>query len=523
MVVTYVGNQPSLLDGYVLTTEAYTGTSTLTTPVTTTIPPDGGGPGEIKVLTPTNPITPPSITLTSAYTGTSTLTGPITTTIAPTGNIPELVLVLTPTTPGATPYVTITTAHTGTPPIDEPITITVPPIGTEPGTIIVETPPVEPTFITKVVAHTGSSSIDEAITTTIPPIGSQPGTVLIETPPLEPHFITEVDPYTGTSPILEAITTTIPASGTEPGTIIIETPVLTLSFVTEEIPHTGTSSITEAITTTIPPSGTEPGTIVIETPPLQSSTTSEPSSTTSKAPDPTYSCTPGGFLMQGNSLYRLDLETGENALIKSPVGPGGVMHGIGYNSLDDFIYGMVTVEGRTQLIRIDADGGSTLLPLTFSPATINVGDIDDQGQYWISAGGASWKQIDLKPGSPTFGTIVNQGTASGPSVSDWAYLRNGGDYLYSIRVGTTNSVAYRWSRTTHVWESLRDFGNFNGAVGFGAFYTVGDELWGSNNGSGDIVAFPVLDPTAPARTVSTGFPSTVNDGARCLNAPGLSS
>jgi hypothetical protein len=75
---------------------------------------------------------------------------------------------------------------------------------------------------------------------------------------------------------------------------------------------------------------------------------------------------------------------------------------------------------------------------------------------------------------------------------------------------------------TKEWEFLFDYGDVTDTPPrFGALYAVGDEMWGSDNNSGDIIAFPVLNEGEPAREIIEGPPSSNNDGARCFLAPAL--
>ncbi|KAG8665162.1 hypothetical protein FPOAC2_14418 [Fusarium poae] len=244
--------------------------------------------------------------------------------------------------------------------------------------------------------------------------------------------------------------------------------------------------------------------------------------TPTSTPPPAFSCDEGGYLVQGTVLYRLNLETGDNPAVNENVGPGGNINAIGYNILDNYLYGFVAVSGgRWQLIQIDAEGGHQLLPLTVD-RFYSTGDIDANGQLWIGASGTTaWAQIDLDPDSARYGQLVDSGTMKVPGnfVADWVFLENGGPYLYSIAWSTTARLV-RWSIERKEWTEVRDYGNVTPAAPqFGALYAVGDEMWGSDNASGKIIAFPVLDDNAPARDISAGPPSNSNDGARCFAAP----
>lgn len=425
--------------------------------------------------------------------------------------------------------------------------------------------------VTAIEPYVGPSKFTSPITTTIyPPSGSDGRpTVIVYTPTTEELNAapTEYVPYTGTSPVTAPVTTTIRPGGTGPPTILVETPEPTIlgDYVTITVPYTGSPPITRPITRTVPPTEEEPGTIIIETPPVnrpvasassavdgepeipeetgeegdededlnedpEESPTPTPTPTESDPeptpPEgtpagPTFDCDEGGYLIQQTTLYRLDLATGDNVAVNPRVGPGGNINAMGFNILDGYLYAFVSIGGgEQQLIRIGADGTYDLLDLIVDNG-LNVGDVDDQGRMWASDAGRRWLQVDLNPDSSTFGEQVDEGVSENGNVADWVYLEDGGDYLYSIRLGNT-AIAQRWSRSTHEWETIREYTDvIEGRSGFGALYAVEGELWGSDNQSGDIIAFPVLsdDEDADARKISDGPSTSSNDGARCFRAP----
>lgn len=414
--------------------------------------------------------------------------------------------------------------------------------------------------VTVVGPYDETPGIEKPVTKTITPSPGSDGvtTVVIRTPTsasLRP-LSTQVSAYTGTSPLTAPVTETRQGNGDEPPIVVIQTPEAspeiaalgTAGYITITTAYTGSLAILEPITTTIPPRGTRRGTVLIQTPttagsslpvesddPLdESSPVPTPESSTSDVlpdpeptstgppPGPTFSCDEGGFLIQQRTLFRLNLETGENPTISTAVGPGGNINALGYNVLDNFLYGFVsTGSGQQQLIQINAEGGHTLLDLQVDGG-LNVGDIDDAGQFWVSERGFRWIQVDLDPDSPSFGEQVDEGTSPGTPVADWAFLENGGPWLYSIRLASTARLV-RWSMEDNTWEELFDYGAVvDGNSGFGALYAVGDELWGSDNQSGDIIAFPVLQEGEEARKITDGPSTSSNDGARCFLAPALS-
>ncbi|KAH7222427.1 hypothetical protein BKA60DRAFT_539499 [Fusarium oxysporum] len=236
---------------------------------------------------------------------------------------------------------TITELYTGTSLITGPIAISTILASDSVVTIVMATPPV---FSTRF--YTGTSILSGPITvTTLSPSGSDPATVIIEKPP-----VTITQRYSGSSTVT---LTKITPTATEDGTVIIGIPAP--QPVTSYHQYSGSSSINAArAVTTIQPTDTEPATVVIETP----------------APPPAFSCDEGGYLIQVRTLYRLNLVTGVNSLVAQNVGPGapsgttngGTINPIGYNVLDNLIYGIVQVaNSKSQVIRIGSTGSYTLM------------------------------------------------------------------------------------------------------------------------------------------------------------------
>ncbi|CAM1509444.1 Fc.00g031830.m01.CDS01 [Cosmosporella sp. VM-42] len=243
---------------------------------------------------------------------------------------------------------------------------------------------------------------------------------------------------------------------------------------------------------------------------------------------PVFSCDVNGYLIQQRALYRIELTTGKSTLIKNGIGPGGVINGAGYNRFDDFIYGMhQDVGGGTgsQLVRIAANGAYEMLPARISNSkSIVAGDIDNQGRFWISEFGHKWWQIDLRPGSATFGKIVQSGTAAlANNIADWSYVPGGGDYLYALAYTYKSTTLVRFSRTSKTWETLRAFGNLSGQNLWGALYSAKNGvMYGSENTGGEIWQFPIAPSIGTPSKLSSGPTSSQNDGARCIDSEELS-
>ncbi|KAL9943846.1 hypothetical protein ACHAP6_002457 [Verticillium nonalfalfae] len=257
-----------------------------------------------------------------------------------------------------------------------------------------------------------------------------------------------------------------------------------------------------------------------------------------------FSCPPTGFLVQGTSsgvtLSSVDITTGQQTLIRSNIAGNSEVNALGYNARDDYLYavaqnGLLT---SISIIRLNARGDvSVVVPQVANKLALlggfNAGDVDENSQYWISTSGNDWYQYDLRPGSATYAQQIAYGTLpllSRPTqvIADWAYVPGGGNFLWAIGTAAGGrTVLMQFSRSTKRWTQVRDFGNIVGGTllnqpVWGAVYASANGfLYGTENLTGQVWRFPVLSSTAPATSLVTGSPATLNDGARCLEASNL--
>ncbi|KAI1494891.1 hypothetical protein F5X96DRAFT_692256 [Biscogniauxia mediterranea] len=246
---------------------------------------------------------------------------------------------------------------------------------------------------------------------------------------------------------------------------------------------------------------------------------------TASTPLPTLDCNPFGYLIQDTSLYRVNITTGASELIKQVVGDGSNINAMGYNVADNFLYAAIG-GAPGNLIRISATGDSEILgPLDLS-TPVYAGDVDENSQFWINSAGRPWAQIDLRPGSATFGATVARGVASlpGQTVIDWAYVPGGGDALYGLGHDAfySRTTLMRFDRAAHTWTALTDFGDIAGRNAWGAVYASDDGyLYGSEDTTGQIWRFPLPARGTRAVRISHGPASASNDGARCIRSENL--
>jgi hypothetical protein len=123
--------------------------------------------------------------------------------------------------------------------------------------------------------------------------------------------------------------------------------------------------------------------------------------------------------------------TGERTLVKAGLSSFAI-NAIGYNAIDNKLYGVADTNPPT-IIQIGSNGAVvTVRTIPSSSGTYNVGDVDENGDFWISASGSSWLKVNLSSG-----TITAVGTASIPNpVYDWAYVPGGGNFLYGIGISS---------------------------------------------------------------------------------------
>jgi hypothetical protein len=214
------------------------------------------------------------------------------------------------------------------------------------------------------------------------------------------------------------------------------------------------------------------------------------------------------------TLYSVDVATGQRTTIKSPLGDGTPINEIGYNSIDNKLYG-VQASNPPTIIQIGARGEIVAVQsLPVAAGAWNVGDVDENGHFWISYAGGSWTQVDLSTK-----TILASGTASIPlGIYDWAFVPGGGNFLYAIAVNSTgNTFLYRFNRVTKSWAQVgTGYGAIypqNGVVG-AAYASLDGFLYGSENSGGKIYRFSLDGRTAVL--VATGPTASSNDGAHCI-------
>lgn len=241
-----------------------------------------------------------------------------------------------------------------------------------------------------------------------------------------------------------------------------------------------------------------------------------------------WACDASGYLFQSPNfpagphlVQQVDLVTGAySTAFELPEH----VNAAGYNTLDNFFYG-TTAAGH--LVKVGANGSLTDLgiPAGTTGTLSIVGDFDDAGHYWVTANGVNDTvyEIDLAPGSPTYGTVVNTVTRTVPlgvvSGADWGYI-NGA--FYSTGSDATGNVVVRFDPATGASTVVapmngQDGTQFTGLAAGAVYVDAGGYLYASNNATGNIYR---IDPTTGATILLSAGPAAAgNDGARCALAP----
>ncbi len=234
---------------------------------------------------------------------------------------------------------------------------------------------------------------------------------------------------------------------------------------------------------------------------------------------------PSGQNVKPHTVQKVDLATGAYSQIGTT---SGALNGLGYNTLDNYIYGWDST--TSQLVRVNAD--MTLqqlgLPTGFPNTAYNVGDFDLAGHLWIANGNATpplWREVDFAPGSSTFGQVIGSGTMVQPAglmlPSDWSYIAGPGPVGFygagETVSGTGNAHLFRFDPASGTMNDLGAVPGLPSSSAYGASYSdANGYLYVSNNATGVIYR---IDPVARTQIALSNGPKAVySDGARCLLA-----
>jgi len=254
----------------------------------------------------------------------------------------------------------------------------------------------------------------------------------------------------------------------------------------------------------------------------------------------TLTCTANFIQFVGNPTewVTINLVTG-TAIDRGNLNPPHYINAIGYNPLDDYIYGYDdTVNG---IARIDASGNVMVLgepvgmPVTANQ--YNTGCFDDRGYLYLYYGqSARFYVVDLRPNSPTYMKLVNplngyaeQTAAYGvalvngtPNIADWVWLpataqtgtgTNG--FLYGIQTGGV--MARVNLDNAHVINMTTNGPTYNSSYG-AMSVDAANNIYAIANQNGNVYRYIINDITTTGTYFSNTYYDSHNDGTMCRNA-----
>ncbi|GHF16714.1 hypothetical protein GCM10017786_58290 [Amycolatopsis deserti] len=235
-----------------------------------------------------------------------------------------------------------------------------------------------------------------------------------------------------------------------------------------------------------------------------------------------WTCDAFGYLFQTpsatspNDIFQVDLATGAAKKILETPTP---VNAVGFNTLDDYFYGF---DNQGHLVRVNADGSLTDLGTPTPGENFNVGDFDSEGHLWVtrSVNPANWYEIDLAPGSATYGQVIASGSIATPaglnSGADWSWI-DGALYKVGSGAGGVPHLLKFDPATGAETDAGPIIGMPNNPLVGATYADAAGYLYSSDNNTGDIYR---IDPkTGQAILASHGPASGGNDGARCASAP----
>ncbi|MEU8541486.1 hypothetical protein AB0C52_16105 [Streptomyces sp. NPDC048717] len=224
------------------------------------------------------------------------------------------------------------------------------------------------------------------------------------------------------------------------------------------------------------------------------------------------------------SITQIDYTTGAGTVVAgTPVS----VDAVGFNTLDGYYYG---IAANNLLVRIDSSGNTTQVG-TVGGSGYSSGDFDANGHLWILGNilPGAWAEIDLAPGSPTYGQTLATGSVTYPgnqyrALGDWTFMTGpAGTGLYGIAdmVGQRLPNLLFFNTVTRVFTVLGEVAGMPvgiGGVDTRGSFTDGVNLYVYTYTSGAIYRVPLNTRVAVQLPQSPGA-ATYGDGAQCAAAP----
>ena len=231
-----------------------------------------------------------------------------------------------------------------------------------------------------------------------------------------------------------------------------------------------------------------------------------------------FSCSSGGAVFYqtqvtlGTQLYALDTSTATYSTVGSSAEE---INGIGYNTVDNYIYGYLTGgsdPNRNNFIRLHNDGSVELLgvPTGLTQNASVQGDFDHSGNHYQVVGTPGNYQLAVTTLTPSLSVSYASLSGSVVSVNDLVYQDG---KLYGLTYTSLMEIDIDTNTATVKTLTAPLPNNVYGA----GWATIGGELYFSNNVSGTIYQITDYNTSDPTGTpvLSTSQTAFGNDGASC--------
>ena len=236
-----------------------------------------------------------------------------------------------------------------------------------------------------------------------------------------------------------------------------------------------------------------------------------------------FNCDYYAYLFQYNDVYSIDLASGTSIQVATDITTGNI-NAAGYNNADGYIWGSLSSPSKS-IVRVGKNFNTDTYYIPELPSSGRyIGDIDQNGMYYLKNGGTTVYKIDLDPNSSNY--LQSSGTLSlnaSISIHDWAF-NSLDDFLYTVEKNT--NILYRVDISTGVVTNLGVVPILSGNnYTYGAVYfDAAGNFYVSANQTGTIyIIYNVQDLTGSNSMTSNFFAfgpaSSSNDGARCPTAP----
>ncbi len=236
-----------------------------------------------------------------------------------------------------------------------------------------------------------------------------------------------------------------------------------------------------------------------------------------------FNCDYNTYLFQYNDIYALDLASVNSYLVKKDITPGNI-NAVGYNPADGYIWGSLSTPSKS-IVKIGKNFSIEIVYIPELPTSNRyVGDVREDGVYYLKPGGSTYYLVDLNPNSNTYKQFITSKTlSSNINIHDWAFNAVDG-LLYTVEKGT--NILYRIDPETGVATSLGVVPILNGVnYTFGAVYfDVEGRFYVSANQTGTVYVIQDVQNLEIGSVIESnlfafGPSSSLNDGARCPTAP----